>query len=35
VGKGSGVATESILTKDVLQYSIVAGNPAKRMKNGK
>jgi acetyltransferase-like isoleucine patch superfamily enzyme len=35
VGKGSGVAAGSIVTKDVLQYSIVAGNPAKRIKNGK
>lgn len=33
VGKGSVVAAGSIVTKDVPPYSIVAGNPAKIIKN--
>ncbi|MFY0687748.1 MAG: acyltransferase [Cyclobacteriaceae bacterium] len=33
IGKGSVVAAGSVVTKDVPQYSIVAGNPAKVIKN--
>jgi acetyltransferase-like isoleucine patch superfamily enzyme len=35
IGKGSVVAAGSIVTKDVPPYSIVAGNPAKVIKNRK
>lgn len=35
VGKGSVVAAGSIVTKDVPPYSIVAGNPARIIKNRK
>lgn len=33
IGKGSVVAAGSIVTKDVPSYSVVAGNPAKIIKN--
>ncbi|MFC4633309.1 acyltransferase [Dokdonia ponticola] len=32
IGKGSVVATGSVITKDVLDYSIIGGNPAKLIK---
>ena len=32
VGRGSIVASHSVVTKDVEPYSIVAGNPAKKVK---
>jgi len=33
VGKGSIIAAGSVVTKDVTPYTIVAGNPAKKIKN--
>ena len=32
IGEGSIVATGAVVTKDVLAYSLVAGNPAKVIK---
>jgi acetyltransferase-like isoleucine patch superfamily enzyme len=32
VGKGAVVAAGSVVTKNVLPYSVVAGNPAKEIK---
>lgn len=33
IGKGAVVAAASVVTKDVPPYAIVAGNPAKVIKN--
>ena len=33
VGRGSVVATRAVVTKDVAPFTIVAGNPAKQVKN--
>ena len=33
IGKGVIVAAGSVVTKDIPEYSIVAGNPAKVVKN--
>lgn len=33
IGKGAIVAANSVVTKDVLDFTMVAGNPAKRIKN--
>ena len=33
IGKGSVIAAGSVVTKDVTPYSVMAGNPAKKLKN--
>ena len=33
IGKGSIVGAGSVVTKDVEEYSIVVGNPAKKIKS--
>ncbi len=35
IGKGAIIAANSVVTKDVSSYDMVAGNPAKKMKNRK
>ena len=33
IGKGSVIAAGSVVTKDVKQYSVMVGNPAKKLKS--